>query len=533
MPEESSPNSGGDRSTPAQRSRIVTRRWFMAKAVGWLGTLGLAGLVGYEWPRTAKRLTEVAPDYRAISEMRSFVSRPDLRPPVVRITTRRSSASPTSKYHQPRFIFITPRSVAKTPSQPGLMILNRHGRLIWFNPILTETPFDFNVQNYQGQPHLTWFQGEVTKGVGAGIGAIANNAYQTIETIHAGNGLEADLHELLITTAGTALITAYEETTADLSILGGPRQGKVLASHAQEIDLASGKVLFDWNSLDHVGVDESYATAPSDKNLPFDYFHINSICETPDGNLLISARHTWALYKVDRSSGQIIWRMNGKRSDFSMSPGASFHWQHDARMPEPTMLTVFDDGSNGSLLGAEKRSRALVLSVNTEAMDVKLEHAYVHPAGFIAASQGSVRLLPDGRVFVGWGSQPYFSEFAPDGTLLLDGQLPRSMSSYRAFTHDWVGHPTEPPSIAVRANSAGGAMIYASWNGATEIESWTVLAGKDESSLRTVGSQKWSNFETDIAVNSMGPHFRVAAMDNNGKELGRSEIVKLDVTTIS
>ena len=156
---------------------------------------------------------------------------------------------------------------------------------------------------------------------------------------------------------------------------------------------------------------------------------------------------------------------------------------------------------------------------------VSLKQAYNNPAGFTATNQGSVQLLADGRVFVGWGDQPYFSEFAPDGTLLMDGQLPLNVQSYRAFTYDWTGKPPEPPQVAVRANTAGGFVVYASWNGATEVQRWMVLAGNVASRLEPVGSQGWADFETAIAVNSAGPKFCAVALDSGGKELGRSSVV--------
>jgi hypothetical protein len=160
-------------------------------------------------------------------------------------------------------------------------------------------------------------------------------------------------------------------------------------------------------------------------------------------------------------------------------------------------------------------------------MRVSLAHAYLHPAGFLAANQGSVQVLADERVFVGWGNQPYFSEFATDGTLLLDGQMPIGYRSYRALCHDWAGTPTEPPAIAVRTNPAGGAAVYASWNGATKVHGWTVLAGKERTSLEVVGSQPWSGFESAIAVNSAGPYFSVVATSAAGTELGRSAIAEV------
>jgi hypothetical protein len=230
------------------------------------------------------------------------------------------------------------------------------------------------------------------------------------------------------------------------------------------------------------------------------------------------------VYKVDRSTGKVLWRLNGKKSDFSMGPGSVFHWQHDARPLGSGSISLFDDGSSPA---EERQSRGLVLNVDDRAMRVSLAHAYLHPAGFLAANQGSVQVLADERVFVGWGNQPYFSEFATDGTLLLDGQMPIGYRSYRALCHDWAGTPTEPPAIAVRTNPAGGAAVYASWNGATKVHGWTVLAGKERTSLEVVGSQPWSGFESAIAVNSAGPYFSVVATSAAGTELGRSAIAEV------
>jgi hypothetical protein len=142
----------------------------------------------------------------------------------------------------------------------------------------------------------------------------------------------------------------------------------------------------------------------------------------------------------------------------------------------------------------------------------------------MAITKGSVQRLDDGRVFVGWGDQPYFSEVAPGGALLLHGEFPFGVRSYRAFVGDWVGRPADPPRVATRKNPAGGSLVYVSWNGATEVDRWTILAGRDKSSLSPVGSQPWTGFETQIAVNSTGPHFAAVAEDRDGKILGRSAI---------
>lgn len=382
---------------------------------------------------------------------------------------------------------------------------------------IRELDSDFNAQSYDGNPVLTWWQGRLEAAHGYGTGEIADNTHRTIKTIRVGNGLQADLHELALTSAGTALITAYETTTGDLSSQGGPRNGKLFVGHAQEIELQTGKVIFDWDCAEFVPISESHELV--NPKGTYDYFHINSVAETDDGNLLISGRNTCALYKVDRSTGKILWRLNGKRSDFTLDPAARFYWQHHAQPHGSSTITLFDNA-----VRKERQSRGLVLSLNIAAMHVRLEHAYLHPAGLNSTALGSVELQPDGRVFVGWGDQPYFSEFAPDGTLLLDGQLPIGVRSYRAFVRDWVGHPTGQPKILARANPAGGFVVYASWNGATEIDRWTILAGADKTKLAPVGSQEWTGFETAIVVNSGGPSFAAPALDKNGHELGRSAI---------
>ena len=510
-----------------QAPATISRRRFVLRTLGWFASVGVASAVGYEWPRPQVAASPASNG--ALEAVRDFVSRPDLHPPRIRFTITTAGLEVLGREalqggDQPRYIFVSPRTTGEDPSQPGLMVLDRQGRLIWFEPKLTSSPFDMNVQTYQGQPHLTWWEGDVVHGHGEGVAKIANESYREVNTIRAGHGLQVDLHELRLTNAGTALITAYENTTADLTSVGGAKGGALLAGHVQEIDLATGEVLFDWNSIEHVGVDESYQKAPTKATIAYDYFHINSIAEDFDGNLLVGARNTWAVYKIHRQTGEVMWRMNGKRSDFSMGPGAAFYWQHDATMPEPSLMSVFDDGGYPN---EEKQSRALLLHVDTQAMTVTLKKAFEHPAGFVAANQGNVELLADGRVFVGWGNQPYFTEFAADGTLLFDGEFPSPVRSYRAYTHQWEGTPLEAPSVAARSNNAGGSIVYASWNGSTEVRHWMVRAGKERSALAPVGSQEWTGFETAIAVNTPGRYFSVTALDKDQKELATSAIVEI------
>ncbi|HEU5417942.1 MAG TPA: arylsulfotransferase family protein, partial [Streptosporangiaceae bacterium] len=412
------------------------------------------------------------------------------------------------------------------PGQPGNIILDRQGRIVWFAPSGSHSWLGFDTQTYKGQPVLTWWQGTVKNGYGKGEGVIADASYQTIATVKAGNGVMTDLHEFVITPQDTALITAYRTAPADLSKLGGKASGVVLSGVVQEINIATGRVLFEWDSLDHVApADTMTAFTGGTSKLPFDYFHINSIAIAPDGDLLISARNTCAIYKVSRPGGQIVWRLGGKQSSFHMGQGARFYFQHHARPHGASGLSIFDDG--GSPPQIEKQSRAILLDLDTSAMTATLRKQYLHPAGVAAANQGSMQVLPDGRVFVGWGNQPYFSEFSADGKIRLEGEFPVGDQSYRAFTAAWHGRPTGKPAVVARVNPAGGTVVYVSWNGATDVAGWVVRGGKTSASLAQVGRQEWLGFETAIAVANAGPYFAVTAVDAQGKALGDSEAVKV------
>ena len=519
--------------------RRLTRRQLLSRggaATAGVAGLSAAGLVGYSLPRAtpaeAETVIPKAPPVTAASPgVLQFVSRPDLHPPAITIAHRRNVAAPDPA--DPPYIIVSAAGYPlRGPGDPGLMILNRDGGIVWYSPNTGfpasdgEGRMDFNVQSYRGRAVLTWWQGKIIKGYGEGQAVIADGSYNTIATVKAGNGLQVDLHEFVITPQDTALVTAYRQVSTDLSALGGPSHGVALSGVVQEIDIASGRVLFEWSSIEHVPVTDTYIPfAGGTKAAPFDYLHINSIAIAPDGDLIISARNTSTVYKVSRPSGNVVWRLGGKRSSFSMGPGATFWYQHHARPQGENALSIFDDGASPA---RETQSRAILLNLDTGTMRATLTRSYVHPARLLAANQGSMQVLDNGRVFVGWGNLPYFSEFLSGGMLVLDGQFPVGDQSYRSFTSDWTGHPTDSPAIAARVNQAGGCTVYASWNGATEVDGWTVFAGKTSMALTQVGSQQHSGFESTITVNTDGPYFAVTAHDAGGGVLGRSATVRLE-----
>src|SRR4028119_1063402 len=232
---------------------------------------------------------------------------------------------------------------------------------------------DFKAQRYKGESVLTWWQGPPPAD-GLGEYAVLDGSYGEVARVRAADGYQADLHELLITEQDTALITIYGPTPHDLSSVGGPVNGVAAEGIVQELDIESGEVLFEWHSLGRVGIKESYFPPPEDPAEPFDYFHINSIEVDTDGNLIISARKTSATYKIDRKSGEVLWRLDGKRGDFEMTPGTPTRYQHDARRRPDGTLTILDNGEEGE----RGRARGIAARLDGVATRGRVVCAEVH-----------------------------------------------------------------------------------------------------------------------------------------------------------
>jgi hypothetical protein len=359
--------------------------------------------------------------------------------------------------------FVSPTG-AQTTYANGPEILDQDGNVVWFHPLPAgQQSADFRTQTYKGQPVLTWWQGTGLGGLAQGTDYIYNDKYQQIATVQAGNGLSADGHEFLITPQNTALILAYTTKTADLTSIGGPANQTVIDGVVQEIDIKTGKVLFQWNAADHVPYSQSEQPLPASPSSPWDWFHINAVKLDTDGNLLIDARNTWTSYKVDRHSGQIIWQLGGKASannfNIGAAPGQVLNkaglitaWQHDFEAQGHGIYTFFDNESAGvANTGVDATaefglSRAVTVKVDPHTHTATLISSFEQPEGLTAPSQGNSQRTDEGKTVVGWGSLPYFSEFSPSGQLLYNAQFPTGVNSYRAYLLPWNpghsgGHP--------------------------------------------------------------------------------------------
>lgn len=435
-------------------------------------------------------------------------------------------------------------------AHPGPSIYDARGGLVW----TTEdygTVLNMRLQKYKDEKYLTFWAGKKAGTMGQGSYYMLDSSYNVSKKLDAvGENYHGDLHEFKITDENTALITVYTAKQVDLTDLGHWRgkNGWVVDSMFQEIDLETNELLFEWSASEHFPPAESYMTNPFagySESTPFDSFHINSVDKEPStGNYLISSRHTHTISLIDGKSGEVLWQLGGAHNDFKdLSEGLAtdFSWQHDARwldFPEDNgeenvyTISFFANGMAGALHVDATHSTGRIVRLDLNAMTAELLQSYSSYQHTLASSQGSVEILPEtGNVFVGWGASAAWSEFSADGTLLCEAHLAASKSfawervkSYRVFkTTEWVGKPSWRPSARI-----SGGKVFVSWNGATEIVSWELQGHKAEGKWESVDVLSKTGFEDAFTMPSGEgwTAYRAVAMDADKNVLGTSEVAQ-------
>lgn len=462
-----------------------------------------------------------------LSDTYSFVSAPSLHPPKL----KRYEAPGAAGKLAGGYIFTANFYDLNEPpmlGQSGPLILSSQLQPVWFKPVSEKVvASNLSLQHYKGKPVLAYWQGVVSKtgDTESGEYVVVNQHYETVARLKGVDGWKLTLHELIID-GEDAWVTANKDIPLNLSKWGGAYNGALTDSAVQEYNLRTGKLIRSWDALKHLPLSDSHALLPTN-GFPWDAYHVNAIDLTGKGTFLVSMRNMWAAYLVNMSTGKVEWTLGGRKSSFKLGPNAEFQWQHDVRLRRGNVVTMFDDHccqleSGGKYVKASAPSRALALKLNMSTHTATFLAQYGRSLGLETDYMGSMQPLSNGNVFVGWGSKPYLSEYAHSGKLLMEGELPGSDLSYRATLHQWVGTPSYPPTGAARVGS-GRTTVYASWNGATQVASWRVLAGSSSGPLKPVASHGSSGFETAIPLSGGYRRFEVQALNAAGRPIGVSK----------
>ncbi len=462
-----------------------------------------------------------------LADTYSYVATPALHPPKIHLLHRAAGGQLA-----PGYIFTASFLNLNEPpihGQSGPLILDRNLQPVWFQPVREKVvAANLSLQHYEGKPVLAWWQGFVTNtgSTESGEYVIVNQHYQTVARLRAANGWVLTLHEIVID-GDKAWVTANKNVPHDLSKYGGAYNGALIDSAVQEYDLKNGRLLRNWDALDHISLHQSEATLPTN-GFPWDAYHVNSIVLAGKNRFLVSMRNTWAAYMVDIASGRIEWTLGGKHSDFRFGPGAAFQWQHDVTIDPDGTVALFDDHccrqkGGGTSVPATGPSRGLLLRLDEGTRTATLVGQYGAREGYESEYMGDARKLSNGNVFVGWGSSPYFSEYSSSGKLLFEGKLPGPDLSYRATLEQWTGEPLTNPAGAARSEG-GATTVYASWNGSTTTTRWRVLGEPGGAHPTPVASAPRSGFETKITVAHAYKTFELQALGSDGRVIGASRL---------
>ncbi|TIA16657.1 hypothetical protein D6C80_04360 [Aureobasidium pullulans] len=432
-------------------------------------------------------------------------------------------------------------------------MLDGRGDLVWMDETFGPYVMNLKVQEYKGEQYLTFWSGDISLGFGLGTYYMLDSLYQVFKQFSASKTLENDFHEYAITADDTALLTSYDTIITDLSSLGVQGQGWVYDSLFREIDIETGDIIFEWRASDHFAINDTFypiGSAGRSPEVPFDFFHINSVDKDEDGNFIVSSRFLHSIVCVSANTGGILWILGGRNNDFEdLSDGSAtdFAWQHHVSVQAGKRLSIFDNAAykkwHEELLGDNSEiSRGMMVQLDTSNMTVELVHEYVNPGSRGSPQQGSMQVLDSGNVLIGWGYHGGYTEYAADGSILCDTHINPAVffpfgfvHSYRAFkTTTWVGRPNTQPDVYLNP-SDGCALV--SWMGATEVTSWILQSAEATSGdkLQFVNAVKTpkDGFETEIELpDSEYDYLRIVAIDKNDNVLGSSRIITANKGTV-
>jgi Arylsulfotransferase (ASST) len=308
-----------------------------------------------------------------------------------------------------RFYLFAPQQGATHTASYYVTLIDGHGTPLWWMKRKV-VPFNSLLLPNGNIAWARWYEEPFGSHPGTGweIHRLDGSPVRTLRAA----GSPTDLHDFEPLRGGHFLLFTYRlRRHVDLRPYGGPANGNVVDGEIQDQD-ARGHVVWRWSSKDHVSIAENtrwtyaYDTRFDGTNV-YDYFHLNSV--QPDGDgYVISARHVDAVYRIDRATGAITWKLGGTKRPESLKVTGDdqvplFSGQHDARLLPDGTLTVFDNHTPYApramrfRIDASKR-RATVLGQVTE------------PQLLWSAAEGSARLLPGGDWVVSWGATSLLSE---------------------------------------------------------------------------------------------------------------------------
>ncbi|KAK1633223.1 ASST-domain-containing protein [Colletotrichum phormii] len=467
-----------------------------------------------------------------------FRSRPDLAPPRLNITI------PAADSVEKGFIFVAPYAGFEEGNsglnQPGAYIFRDDGELVWSSiGYYAGWLANFRPDTWNGQQYLRGFQGLLDGHHGRMFGyhTLLGSDYEAAKVVRVGPHRLVSAHEFRLVDGKTALVETPIPRPVSLKPWGGSEdQTWIISAGFQgmltevvEIDIETGEIIFEWESLDHV--DPNAFPLDFGEGLPgggrteadgWNYFHVNSVDKDDEGNYLVSARNTAAVFKINGTSGDIIWQLGG------------FHggYQHHARFRSRSadgkieIISLFDNGTHSTSVKTNPFSRGRIYQLNHTDGTAKALKTYNAPDRLSAHTQGNFQVLPNGNAFINWGQAGAVTEYSNDGDVLFHAYLDSAPEGHLVQSY-------QEPAIVAFSGKDSVIDVYVSWNGGTEAASWRFSSTSAvEADARLLGEIKRDGFETHFTfsgrVNEDNSLVFAQAVSASGKILGQTR-----ATTIS
>lgn len=342
----------------------------------------------------------------------------------------------------PGNLLLTPSIPASSvPAFASVAILDSVGNLL--NAIPAKSPRDLKLTREGRLQFLETV--DQFSGWGTAQLVYTDKNLNRLDTLKWKNQFKFGFHDAIVLRNGNRLIIGFDADQIDVSGLvdGGRPDYDIQGSFIQEIN-PEGKVVFQWRSFDNIALTDSYNDLLTNNN---SYSHINSIDEDFDGNFICSFRNLSQIIKINRITGDIMWRMGGKKSDFTYvgfnEPvgGPQISYQHDVRMMGNGIASVWDNGNQYN----PRITKAKVIKIDELAKTVTLLREYAHPNKLYTSNQGNVQIFANNNALMSWGSANNtqtiaFTEIDSANNIVMQGELPKNTSNYRVVKQDLDGY---------------------------------------------------------------------------------------------
>jgi hypothetical protein len=340
-----------------------------------------------------------------------------------------------SDHPAPGFVFCTPARNTPPASNTHMMILDNDAMPIFYRKT-SSRPVDLKKLP---DGRLVYFE------LGKNAGYALDGNYAVVDSFKMGNGYTADSHDILVLPNNHALLMAYDPQPVDMSVIvtGGNPNATVIGLVLQEIDEAKN-VVWQWRSWDHLDITDLSAACAKLTDATIDYVHGNSFDLDLDGNLIVSGRYLNEFFKIDRQTGDVLWRCgpNAKRNQFTITGDSlGFSDQHDVRVLPNGHITLFDN----HFCIDPKQTRVLEYELDEQNLTAHLVWAYRHTPDLLSVSGGGYQRFDDGGGIIGWANvttPPHMTELHADGSVAWEVQFwaaPVVSLTYRAYRFPWRG----------------------------------------------------------------------------------------------